>query len=41
MRAPRRFRAHVEVVAGAPIDGAATDAAQLETTVRLLRGDDA
>ena len=41
MRVPRRFRAHVEVVAGAPIDGAATDAAQLETTVRLLRGDDA
>jgi len=41
MRVPRRFRANVEVVAGAAVDGAATDAAQLEAAVRALRGDDA
>jgi 1-acyl-sn-glycerol-3-phosphate acyltransferase len=39
MRAPRRFRAHVEVVAGAPVDGHAADAALLEANVRALRGD--
>jgi 1-acyl-sn-glycerol-3-phosphate acyltransferase len=37
MRVPRRFRAHIEVVAGPPVDGAATDAAQLEALVRTLR----
>ncbi|SBV36903.1 putative major facilitator superfamily transmembrane protein [uncultured Stenotrophomonas sp.] len=41
MRVPRRFRADVEVVAGKAVDGAATDAAQLEAAVRALRGDDA
>ncbi|MCD9088340.1 MFS transporter [Stenotrophomonas sp. SY1] len=41
MRVPRRFRAHVEVVAAPPVDGANTDAAQLETLVRALRGDQA
>lgn len=41
MRVPRRFRAHVEVVAGPPVDGADTDAAQLEASVRALRGDEA
>ncbi|GHA80132.1 MFS transporter [Cognatilysobacter bugurensis] len=39
MRVPRRFRAHVEVVADAPMDGASTDAAMLEAQVRALRGD--
>lgn len=39
MRVPRRFRAHVEVVADPPIDGATTDAPQLEAKVRELRGD--
>lgn len=38
-RLPRRFRAHVEVVAGAPLDGATATAAQLEQAVRDLRGD--
>ncbi|HEX7988577.1 MAG TPA: lysophospholipid acyltransferase family protein, partial [Stenotrophomonas sp.] len=41
MRVPRRFRAHIEVVAGTPVDGAQTDAAQLELLVRKLRGDEA
>ncbi|KRG66503.1 glycerol acyltransferase [Stenotrophomonas humi] len=41
MRVPRRFRAHVEVVAAPAVDGASTDAAQLETLVRALRGDQA
>ncbi|MGH8062817.1 MAG: MFS transporter [Pseudoxanthomonas sp.] len=41
MRLPRRFRAHVEVVAGEPIDGRDTSAGQLEARVRELRGDDA
>jgi hypothetical protein len=36
---PRRFRAHVEVVADAPVAGAATTAEQLEAKVRELRGD--
>jgi 1-acyl-sn-glycerol-3-phosphate acyltransferase len=39
MRVPRRFRARVEVVAQVPLDGAATDARQLEAAVRALRGD--
>ena len=41
MRLPRRFRAHVEVVAGEPIDGRGTSAEQLEARVRELRGSDA
>ena len=41
MRVPRRFRAHVEVVAGEPVDGQEVTAGQLEAEVRLLRGDDA
>jgi len=39
LRMPRRFRAHVELIVGAPIDGAAADAAMLEAKVRELRGD--
>ncbi len=39
MRVPRRFRAQVEAVAAAPMDGGAVDAAQLEAKVRGLRGD--
>lgn len=39
MRVPRRFRAHIEVVADAPLDGATVDADQLEARVRALRGD--
>jgi 1-acyl-sn-glycerol-3-phosphate acyltransferase len=38
MRAPRRFRADVEVVAGAPIAGSAATAVELERIVRVLRG---
>ncbi len=41
MRVPRRFRAHIDVVAGEPMDGAAVDAEQLEARVRALRGDSA
>ncbi|MBB1086955.1 MFS transporter [Lysobacter sp. SG-8] len=41
MRVPRRFRAHVEVVADAPLDGASVDAATLEARIRALRGEDA
>jgi hypothetical protein len=41
MRLPRRFRAHVEVVAGEPIDGRDVSARQLEARVRELRGSDA
>ena len=41
MRVPRRFRAHVEVVAAPAVEGADTDAARLETLVRALRGDQA
>lgn len=37
MRVPRRFRAHVEVVAGPPVDGASASAEQLEAQVRVLR----
>ncbi len=39
MRVPRRFRAHVEVVADAPIDGRIANADLLEAKVRELRGD--
>ncbi len=39
MRVPRRFRAQVEVVAGAPVAGSAATAESLESTVRALRGD--
>jgi 1-acyl-sn-glycerol-3-phosphate acyltransferase len=39
MRLPRRFRAHVEVVAGPPIDGRGVAVATLEAQVRALRGD--
>ena len=39
MRVPRRLRAHVEVVADAPIDGSVASAAMLEAKVRALRGD--
>ena len=41
MRLPRRFRAHVEVVAGEPVDGRTASAGLLETKVRELRGSDA
>lgn len=39
MRVPRRFRAHVEVVAAAPLDARQASAALLEDAVRALRGD--
>src|SRR4249919_1877125 len=39
MRAPRRFRANVGVVAGAPVDGLGVSAEALEAQVRALRGD--
>lgn len=39
MRVPRRFRAHVEVVAAAPVDGREATAESLEAKVRALRGD--
>lgn len=39
MRVPRRFRAHVEVVAEAPLDGAGATAETLEARVRAMRGD--
>ena len=39
MRLPRRFRAHVEVVAGPPVDGRGIAVATLEAQVRALRGD--
>jgi len=38
MRLPRRFRAHVEVATGAPVDGHAATADLLEARVRELRG---
>ena len=38
MRVPRRFRAHVEVMAGEPMDGATATADALEARVRALRG---
>ena len=39
MRVPRRLRAHVDVVAGEPVDGATATAQSLEAKVRELRGD--
>jgi len=39
MRVPRRFRAHVEVVAAAPLPGDIATAKRLEDLVRCLRGD--
>lgn len=39
MRLPRRLRARIEVVAGAPIPGTQASAALLEAQVRALRGD--
>ncbi|TWI06074.1 1-acyl-sn-glycerol-3-phosphate acyltransferase [Luteimonas cucumeris] len=39
MRVPRRLRAHVEVVADAPVDGRGATAEGLEARVRELRGD--
>ncbi|MBW3550705.1 MAG: MFS transporter [Proteobacteria bacterium] len=39
MRVPRRCRAHVEVVAATPVDGALADAQTLEAAVRALRGE--
>ena len=39
MRVPRRFRAHIEVVAGEPVDGRTATAELLEARVRALRGD--
>jgi 1-acyl-sn-glycerol-3-phosphate acyltransferase len=38
MRVPRRFRAHVEIVAGEPVAGDVATAASLEASVRALRG---
>jgi 1-acyl-sn-glycerol-3-phosphate acyltransferase len=39
MRIPRRFRAQIEVIAGAPVDGGEATAELLEARVRALRGD--
>jgi len=39
MRVPRRFRAQIDVIAGAPVDGATATAESLEALVRGLRGD--
>lgn len=39
MRVPRRLRAHVEVIADMPADGAIATAESLEAQVRELRGD--
>jgi 1-acyl-sn-glycerol-3-phosphate acyltransferase len=39
MRVPRRMRAHIEVMAGPPVDGATATAEGLEAQVRALRGD--
>ncbi len=39
MRVPRRFRAHIDVVVGAPIDGTIANATVLEANVRELRGE--
>ncbi len=41
MRVPRRFRAHIEVVAGPPVKGENTSAPALEAAVLRLRGDQA
>jgi len=40
-RIPRRFRAHIEVVAGPPLPGVEADAELLEEKVRELRGGNA
>ncbi len=40
-RLPRRFRARIELAVGSPMDGATSDAAQLESAVRALRGAEA
>ncbi|RZA12023.1 MAG: glycerol acyltransferase, partial [Lysobacteraceae bacterium] len=39
MRVPRRLRAHVEVMAGEPVEGGVASAELLEAKVRALRGD--
>ena len=39
LRMPRRFRAHIELIVGAPIEAAQASAAALETKVRELRRD--
>jgi 1-acyl-sn-glycerol-3-phosphate acyltransferase len=39
MRVPRRFRAHIEVMAGEPVPGREATASGLEARVRALRGD--
>ncbi len=39
MRVPRRFRAHIDVIAGEPLPGASASAETLEARVRTLRGD--
>ena len=39
MRVPQRLRAHIDVVAGEPVDGATATAELLEAKVRALRGD--
>ena len=39
LRMPRRFRAHVELIVGQPLEGSDTDASALEAKVRALRGD--
>lgn len=39
MRVPRRLRAHVEVMAGEPVDGGSATAELLEARVRALRAD--
>jgi len=39
MRVPRRFRAHVQVIAAPPLDPQGVDAPALEAQVRALRGD--
>jgi hypothetical protein len=36
---PRRFRAHIELIIGAPIAGVEVTAESLETVVKGLRGD--
>ncbi len=38
-RLPRRFRAHIELIAGPPMDGATLKAPDLEARVRELRSD--
>jgi hypothetical protein len=40
-RLPRRFRARIELAAGLPLDGAASNRQQMENAVRALRGAEA